>query len=153
MHKRSRIYWYNEEPAVANAFLYNCRDDDLEPVAAGQIDRGAIVLGKNGVAIAESAVPSLQARRIAAFNGTRRCAWGALELSCMVHLEIGQRAMTTRELRHVGCIVALLPDSASVAFAIGLGVPVVEDTEGHRLVNLSVERHAGQSKDRRATLL
>ncbi len=153
MSFHSLTYWYREETTVANAFLYNCRDDDLYRDSKNQIMRGMIVVGKNGIAIAENVVPGLRPRESLPFVATRRCEWEGRELQCMVHSRIGQQALKIKELRHVGCVVAELPDAITVALANGLNVRVIHDSVGRKLINLSVERHAGQSKARRATLL
>jgi len=77
MAKKYKIYWYLEEQEVHDAFLFNCRDDDLR--AGAGIPSGAIVLGASGCVAAERAVRGYTGK-IITFQPTRRCEWQGQEL-------------------------------------------------------------------------
>jgi len=62
---RSAI-WYRTNPAVAAAFLYNCRKADLVP--GNGIKAGTLVVGTQGIVKAEKDVPGVDAAKTVTFK-------------------------------------------------------------------------------------
>jgi len=133
MAKNYKIYWYQKEQTVHDAFLFNCRDDDLR--AGAGIPVGAIVLGASGCVAAERAVRDYTGKTIT-FQPMRRCEWQGQELRCQVHPDMPVGAKLKAELRPFNHIVAELTSPEQVALAQKTGVPVITTSPGKQLVNL-----------------
>src|SRR5207244_3907986 len=103
MAKKHEIYWY-KTPAVADAFLYNCRDRDLR--AGSGIPQGSIVQGVGGFVVAERDVPNLTGSIISSFRANRQCEWNGFTLGCMAHPQAPTGAATKQQLRPYNYIVA-----------------------------------------------
>lgn len=152
MGRNHAIYWYQEEPAVADAFLFNCRDNDLR--RGGTIPSGSIILGVGGFVVAERTVAGLSGT-VFPFRPTRRCEWKGHELNCMVHPQMPISARTKAELRPYNYLVAELEADAQFTTAQGVKLPVVITPDGRRLVNLEcgVFQKQGNASPRRAKLI
>ena len=151
MAKKHEIYWANEDPAVARAFLYNCRDRDLRRDASG-IAKGCIVQGTVGFAVAEDNVPGFSGQ-VVPFKVNRRCEWRGFELDCMAHCSAPQGAVAKSELRDFNYLVAEVsgPDVETAAQKAIL--PVVVHQSGKRLINLECSSFQRQGKERLVKLL
>ncbi|MDP1581693.1 MAG: hypothetical protein Q8M02_15605 [Candidatus Didemnitutus sp.] len=152
MTKKFSTYWYSESELIAAAFLYNCRDEDLWLDRSSTITAGTIVLGSSGWVVAETDVLGFACARTSPFFPTRTCIWQEVELPCMAHPDIGQQALTIAQLRHRGNAVATISGIQTLALARELKVPIIQVGEAS-LINVTLERHAGQGKARLATLL
>jgi hypothetical protein len=152
MARKHAIYWYEEEPAVAAAFLFNCHDDDLR--RGGRILAGSIVRGTGGPVASEKEVFGLSGTLLA-FQPTRRCEWQGHELRCMVHAQMPSSAKTKAQLRPYNYVVAELETEEQACTARNIGVPVVTTPEGRRLVNLecSTFEKQGAGSRRRAKMM
>lgn len=156
MTRHFSIHWYNEEPAVARAFLYNLRDRDLR--TSGRINRGEIVLGACGLHVAEKDVDGFSGT-IVDYLPNRCCEWQGHFLTCMAlkDLPIGPVPRgQSGGLRHRHCVVAELTSPASVGKAKALGLPIINSVGGRTLVNLEVASFGDKGRQaayRRATLL
>src|SRR5258706_15557838 len=124
MATKFKIFWYQESAFIRNAFLYNCRDNDLQRNQNGWIKEGQIVLGKVGYVIAEHSLRGFSGT-IIPFKSNRRCRWLGLDLPCMAHQDVPNGSIPKRALRHRLHTVAQLPDDEAVKIAIKSGVPVV----------------------------
>lgn len=153
MPKKHDIYWYNEEPSVKKAFLYNCRDGDLR--FGNGIPYGSIVQGIGGFVCAENEVPNLSASIISTFRANRDCDWMGFTLRCMVHPEAPLAPATKKELRPYNYVVASLTEVDSLAKAKTLGMSIISLSDGMHLINLEISafEKQGISCSRRAKLL
>ena len=152
MAKKYKIYWYQEEQEVHDAFLLNCRDDDLR--AGAGIPVGAIVLGAGGCVAAERAVRGFTGKTIT-FQPTRRCEWQGQELRCQVHPDMPAGAKLKAELRPFNHIVAELTSAEQVSLAKKSGVPLITTPTGKQLVNLECAcfQKQGIKNPRRAKMI
>jgi hypothetical protein len=147
------IYWYRELPAVACAFLYNLRDDDLTP--GGQIRKGEIIAGKCGYHVAQADVPGYSGR-VVAFRPNRHCEWQGFTLPSMTldGLPVGRVPRGPEgKLRHRHCVVAEVTSTDAASKAAAMGLPIVISAKGKKLVNLEVASIPSQGRERRAQLL
>lgn len=147
MVKKTQWIWYRTNPDVEAAFLYNCRRRDL--VDGHGIPKGTIVEGKNGLVVAEAAVPKVTGK-IVAFSPNRRCHWQDMELSCMTNPAAPAGQPVPRVFNY---IVAEAPDLETEKLSTRLGVPVMRVPGGKALMNLEIARFKNQGKNRRATLI
>jgi hypothetical protein len=147
-----KIFWNKEKQEVHDAFLFNCRDDDLR--AGASIPVGAIVLGAVGCVAAERPVRGLTGT-ILPFQPTRRCEWRGQELRCQVHPDVPAAAKLKAELRLFNYIVAELTSADQVALAQNVGVPVITTPTGKNLVNLECAcfQKQGIKNPRRAKMI
>lgn len=154
MAAKFKTYWYQESVFAKNAFLFNCRDLDLERKTGTRVERGEIVVGAAGLVCAEQIVPGLAAN-VVAFQPSRRCEWQGLELACMVHPNVPVDAKTKAELRDFNYAVAELASEAAVKLAMSLSIPVMPFPDGRKLINveLAAFERQGQSNPRRAKLI
>jgi hypothetical protein len=154
MAKLFQTYWYNEQQAVRNAFLFNLRDDDLR--SGGRVRRGEIVAGKCGYAIAEADVFGLSGR-IVPFAPNRQCEWQGHILHCMALDGLPQGPVSRAHaggLRHKHCVVVEFTSKKALEDARAAGLPVVHGTDGKTYANLEVAHiPQRQKRYRRATLL
>ena len=152
MAKKFQKYWYHDEHEVREAFLFNCRDDDLR--AGAGIPVGAIVPGEVGCVVAERAVRGYTGK-IISFQPTRRCEWQGQALRCQVHPDMPAAAKNKAELRHYNYIVAELTSVEQVALAKSVGVPVIATASGKQLVNLECAcfQKQGIKNPRRAKMI
>ncbi len=154
MPPRFDVYWYKKGLLIKNAFLFNCRDDDLTIQSGAQIPKGSIVSGTIGYVAAEELVPGSSATLVP-FEPNRRCAWQDFELACMAHPDAPTPNAPQEELRRFNYIVAELPNPEARALARRLALPVLVDDQGRNLVNLEIARfeRQGRGSPRRAKIL
>jgi hypothetical protein len=148
------MFWYQESIFVKNAFLYNCRDNDLQRRRNSWIKEGQIVNGEVGYVIAEHNVPGLTGK-IVHFKQNRKCRWQGLDLRCMAHKDIPIGSVTKSSLRHLHHAVAQLPDEEAVKIANENEVPVIVTLDGKFYVNLELStfERQGKGNSRRAKLI
>jgi len=120
MATKHNIYWYRESAFVANAFLYNCRDNDLQPRSGARIKIGEIVSGVGGYVAAEQIVPGFNAS-VVPFAANRRCEWHGLDLPSMVHSTHSRVAFKSSPSRLIRRS-AIPPPEKSVKLAQQLGL-------------------------------
>lgn len=152
MPSKFAIFWYRKSPFAKNAFLYNCRDDDLAPQPGSRIERGEIVFGAVGLVVAEQIVPGLIGKVIR-FHSNRRCEWQGCELPCMVHPNVTAGLTAKTELRGFNYAVAELTNIDAVALATNLKLPVIQDVKGRKLINVELASFQSIGKHRRAKLI
>lgn len=152
MARKYSIYWYQKEQRIRDAFLYNCRDNDLQKIQP--ILKGCIIQGAIGFAVAECDVVGFTASIVPKFKSNRRCDWMGFTLSCMVHPQTPNGPLPKSRLRDFNSIVAELTKDAEKV-AKGKGVPVVRHKDGLKLVNLEIAtfERQGIHSPRRAKLL
>ena len=154
MATKFKIFWYQESAFIKNAFLYHCRDNDLQRSQNGWIKAGQIVTGATGYVIAEQNVPGFSGKSVW-FKPNRKCRWQGLDLPCMAHQDIPAGSNTKPALRHRQYTVAQLPDETAVKIAVKKGVPVVVTSDKKNLVNLELStfQKQGKGNPRRAKLI
>lgn len=152
MPKKHETYWYQEDDSIAKAFLYHLRDGDIHP--GGSIEKGEIVAGCYGFAVAESRVEGYSGQSVP-YKANRRCQWNGLELRCMTHPDIPVTAKTKKDLRGFNYAIAEVQRDEERKLAIDVGVPVVEDQDGIHLINveLTTFQRQGAGNPRRAKLI
>ncbi len=131
-------YWYQDEPAVARAFLFNLRDDDLR--AGGSVHEGDIVVGQCGFVAAETDVIGFRGTTIS-YSPNRCVEWQNHYLTCMAldDLPAGSTLRSkSSKLRHKHYVVAELSWVRLGAHARKIGLPVVHSDSGRLLVNLEI---------------
>jgi hypothetical protein len=148
------IYWYRESAFVKNAFLYNCRDNDLKRVQNCSIREGQIVKGAVGYVIAEHHALGFRGE-IVRFKPNRKCHWQGLDLPCMAHDAIPGGTITKDALRHYQYAVAQLPDEQAVKIAVKKGIPVIVTLNRQYFLNLELStfEKQGKASTRRAKLI
>ena len=153
MASRFKHMWYRDPQfgaAVERAFLYNCRDNDLQP--GGEVRKGQIVEGKCGFHVAQSDVPGLSAPA-RDFMPNRHCDWQNFHLPCQALPCLPAGRVPRSSCRHFHCIVADFSGSpAAQARAAEMGLPLVT-VDGRLLANLEAASVPRQGKERIATLL
>jgi hypothetical protein len=154
MSAKYSIYWYQVSALVKNAFLCNCRDDDLQERSGSRIEKGQIVVGAVGFVAAEQIVPGFSGN-LASFRANRRCEWQGFTLPCMVHPNAPPNAVPREAFRHFNYAVAEVPKSGAVNIATNLGLPVLQDSEGRNLINVEISsfQRQGNANPRRAKLI
>ena len=154
MATKFKKFWYQESAFIKNAFLYNCRDNDLQRSQNDWIKAGQIVAGATGYVIAEQNVPGFSGKSVR-FKPNRKCHWQGLDLPCKAHQDIPAGSNTKAALRHRQYAVAQLPDEDAVKVAINSGVPVLVASDRKSYVNLELSTFEKQGKgnSRRAKLI
>ena len=154
MPPKFAVYWYRQSALVKNAFLFNCRDTDLQPRPGARIEKGQIVVGAVGLVAAEQIVPGFSGT-LAGFKSNRRCDWQNFTLPCMVHPDVPSTAAPRSALRNFNYAVAELADPDALKVATNLGLPVIQDANGRNLINVEISsfQRQGEASPRRATLL
>ena len=154
MATKFKIFWYQESAFIKNAFLYNCRDNNLRRSQNGWIKAGQIVTGATGYVIAEQNVPGFSGKSVR-FKPNRKCSWQGLDLPCMAHQDIPVGSNTKPALRHRQYAVSQLPDEDAVKVAINSGVPVLVTLDKKNYVNLELStfERQGKGNPRRAKLI
>ena len=151
MPKKFATYWYLDNPEVAAAGLFNCRDRDLR--AGLGIPVGAIVQGEVGFAVAHKDVTGLTGNIISTFRPGRQCEWQKFILPCMVDPRVPAGKSSKAELRDHGCIVAELTSPEAVERARELKLSFAAHASGKNLINLSITAFEKLNKNAKATLL
>lgn len=161
MATKFKTHWHRESAFIKNAFLYNCRDNDLQRNRKGWIKEGQIVRGAVGYVIAEHNVPGFNGK-IVSFKQNRECRWPLLDcrwpdlkLRCMTHKDIPRGSHPRPALRRYNYIIALLPDDEeAVKIAVEKDVPVIITMGGKFYVNLEISTIPQiQDKNRKAELI
>jgi hypothetical protein len=154
MSAKFKIYWYQKSPFVRNAFLVNCRDNDLKPDSSSQIEEGEIVQGAVGYVAAEHNVPNFRGK-IVRWKPNRKCQWLGSAWQCMAHPKIANGKTTKASLRHYQYAVVQLRDEAAVKVAVESKVPVIVTVGGKYFVNLELStfERQGKGNPRRAKLI
>jgi hypothetical protein len=154
MASKFKIFWYRKSVFVKNAFLYNCRDNDLQRSLNGWIKEGQIVSGATGYVIAEHNVPGFAfglTGKIVPFESNWDCNWQGLILPCMAHEAIPSHKSYLRPYNYV---VAQLPDEEAVKIVVKNKVPVIITLDQKLYVNLEIFwSFQKQDKNRRAKLI
>ena len=155
MSKKFNKLWYQEETSIHNAVLFNLRDNDL--VAGGLIQRGEIVLGQCGYAVAESAVPGFRGE-VCEYQPNRCVDWHGHYLTCMALDALPAGSLLRKEgkqsLRHKHYVVAEMTSGSIIGQARKMGLPVIQSSNGQQLVNLEIFTVPGRTPEcRRAKLL
>jgi hypothetical protein len=154
MATKFRIRWYQKSPFVRNAFLFNCRDNDLLIESKSSIEPGHIVQGAVGYVVAEHKVPGFRAN-VVHWRPNRKCRWLGADWPCMAHPGIPNGKITKVSLRHYQYAVVQLPDGEAARSAVGKKVPVIVSSAGVYFVNaeLSTFQRQGKANPRRAKLI
>lgn len=137
---------YRTNQDVRDAKLFNCRSKDLKP--GGCILKGEIVKGLHGFAVAECGVPDVSGVLTVPFVPNGRCQWSVWELECL-YLPGSPKG---KNLKGRNYIIAELTKEKMLKIAAEKGLNIIV-VNGRKLVNLEIDRFAGQTVERRATLL
>lgn len=141
--------YYEDEPALERAHLYNCWGRELGP--GGSIAEGTIVEGTRGYVVAECQVSGYSAAGVK-FTPNRKCVWEGMSFHCMCHRSAPTRLVPKKELRYFNYVVADFSDPEAQARAQELGLPVIQTDNGELLANLEVSSFGKMDKFRRAKL-
>ena len=145
MPKRFSDYWYNAEPLIHKAALFNLRDNDVAP--GGKIAKGAITSGQCGYAVAEAEVPGYKTRTVE-YLPNRCVLWHGFFLTCMAlpGLPVGPVSIgQSGGLRHRHYVVAEFTAPAAIAQARQLGLPLILTDDGRKVANVEVFHVPGKT--------